>query len=788
MLSLAFLALSLNALTIDIKRGIEKGHPFAILHIEDKNPFECSEEKGEYDMPPVYLCRFDKMPESELQDIGNDFFNISFKKRKGEFLCRIALKKRGSLFPLPPPLHENGILPSLQKRSYRHWMVLGYTDEPPYLGMRERFEESIIFPLDLKEYAIPTVGAVDINGNPVFMKNNRDVERFISVKEAFRAGKYKRAYDLATEALEAHPDSIFASDFLRYRIKSLAQQDMKEHAEEIIKLGKRFIKRYTSDEYLPEVLLILARVYSATGFESDANYFFDRLIEEHKGDRFADLGLIYLGDQLYINGKTKEAIKRYLEAYYGTKELDIASLAAYKLAIRYLDMGKTEKGVEYIRKIWEKNPGFILKDKEDAHEIAKQLAARKVFDLAIEIDKALLNRLKKLDDLYERIIFEIAEWYDEKGDIKEAIEWYERYLDEFAYGEFSDEAKKSLDALFVTGNEGNATQALEKFESLMRDYRGGPIADKALAAKARVLLALKRYEEVLKLAPLIEKIDDEKVKEEAQRSLKSAAEALFERSVEAKECKSAVETVERYGVEVKRGQEEFIFGCYEKYARYDDALRIAKRHLHDKKSRERESWLCRTLHVLVLSERFSDAVKASEDLLSLAGRGAASVCPTYEWDRVKALFAEGRYAEAVSLVKKMSKRYGDDIRMVEVYKAGYDAAKRESDTLQQRWMLQKIIELQNLKRSHPYSPWAEFELMRLYKKEGRISEALKLAESMRDLDLEGEKRARWLYELGTLYESSGETAEAGKSFKECSKVKNGGAWKRLCEEALPLQQ
>lgn len=770
-----------------MKRGIENGHPFAILHIKDKDSFNCKTHRGETGESSYFVCRFDKMPETSLQDISNDFFRISFERGKGEFVCRIVPKRRASLYPLPLPLYKNGILPSLEQKTAKHWMLLGYGKQIPYLGKKGHIEESIVFPLDLKEYAIPTVGAVDINGDPVFMKNNRDVEHFISIKEAFKAKKYQKAYDLATEAEEAHPDSIFASDFLRYRIKALAREDMKEHAEEIIKLGKRFIKRYTSDEYLPEVLLILARVYSATGFESDANYFFDRLIQEHKGSRFADLGLIYLGDQLYINGKTKEAISRYLEAYYGTKELDIASLAAYKLAIRYLDRGKTKEGVEYLRKIWEKNPGFILKDKEDAHDIAKQLAAHNVFDLAIEIDRALLNRLKKLDNLYEQVLFEIAEWYDESGDLKKAIEWYERYLDEFAFGEFSDKAKKSLDALFVTNEDANATQALEKFETLMREYKGGPIADKALAAKARVLLAQKRYKEVLDLAPQIEKITESSAKDAATKSLLEAAGDLFKESAKKRECKTAIEMVQKYSFKPGKSYDSFLFDCYSKYARYEEALNIARKHLHDSKIKDRAVWLCGTVHVLTLSENFTKALKASEDLVSLAGKKASSLCPTLDWDRVKVLFAGNRYADAISLVKKMSKRYADDMRMADIYKMGYDAAKKESDALQQKWMLRKLVSLQKLKKSYPYSPWAEFELIKLYKNEGRVREALDVAESMRILGLKGEKRARWLYELGSLYESTGKKEKAKKSFKECSELKDAGAWGKLCKDALPLQ-
>ncbi|RTZ93223.1 MAG: hypothetical protein DSY93_00030, partial [SAR324 cluster bacterium] len=72
-------------------------------------------------------------------------------------------------------------------------------------------------------------GRNKLNIKPVFLRDNRDVETFIEIKKAFENGKYSKAYDLATDAMEQYPSSIFGSDFLRYRLKALVQMDMKEH-------------------------------------------------------------------------------------------------------------------------------------------------------------------------------------------------------------------------------------------------------------------------------------------------------------------------------------------------------------------------------------------------------------------------------------------------------------------------------------------------------------------------------------------------------------------------------
>ncbi|WP_456452161.1 tetratricopeptide repeat protein [Hydrogenimonas sp.] len=772
-----------HTLSLDLKRGLEKHEPFVILHLRDDTPFECRTYYGETGEASLYRCLFARMPEMALEPVKSDFFEIDFKREEGRFVVDIVPLKKSLLHPLPPPVHEVPVLPAKMPPSSKHWVVVGYLSSPPYLGQKKRYDDALSFPLELSRYAIPTVGAVDINGEPVFMKSNRDIEKFMAVKEAFNAGKYRKAYELANDALELYPDSIFASDFLRYKIKALFAKDMKENADEIIKLGKFFIKRYASDEYLPEVLLLLARVYSATGFVSDANYFFNRLIQEHAGTKYANLGLIYLGDQFYINGDAKEATKRYLEAYYNAKDLDVASLAAYKLGIRYLDRGKVAKGVEYLEKIWKKNPEFLLKDKEDAHKIAQQLASHKRYDLAIAIDKALLKRLKKLDDMYEEVLFEIGEWYDEKGDTKEAVAWYERYLDEFAYGLFSDRAKKNLDALFVAGNDANATEALQKYESLMREYRGTAIADKALAAKAKLLAERGRYDEALALKPLVEKIADEGAKRIALEALRKAATEAFDEAVKKKACKRAVAMVETYGVKPSGSYDTFLYDCYVTYARYDKALALAKKHLVDRKLADRAAWTCRALHALVGLGRYGEALEAAKEYQSLGG----GRCATFDWDLAKALHGAGGFAEEMAQIRKMAERYGPDMRLADIYKMGIERAKAEGDDLQRLWLLKRLIALQNEKGSHPYSPWAEFEAIKLLKSMKKYGEALKVAEGMKALGLKGEKAARWRYELATLYQRLGKTKEAKESFEACAATEEGGAWRKLCQEALALE-
>jgi len=785
-LLLFFLLSSLSALEIRLKRGIEESAPYAVLHLYDKDPFDCVAFYDETSRPTLYRCRFKKRPALLPKTAKSEFFKIGFSMEGKLFVVEIEPLKKSLITPVPPPIHENPVLDAVPPSKSRHWSVIGFTQpSPPYLGKTTDDKKGLAFPIELSRYKAPAVGAVDINGEPVFLKSHRDIEELIRIKEAFASGRYAKAYDMATEAYSRYKNSIFASDFLRYRIKALVEEGIKENADEIIKLGKFFIKRYASDEYLPEVLLLLARVYSATGFVSDANYFYDRLIHEHEGNRFANLGLIYLGDELYMNGKVKAAMQSYMDALYSAKELDVASLAAYKLALRYLERGETDKAVTYLKKLWEKNPDYLLKNPEETFHLAERLAARKRLDLAIAITEVLLKKMNKQSDLYEKALYELAGWYDEKGSIRGAVRWYERYLKAFPYGDYSDKAKEKLDALFVVDNDANATAALRRYDELIKTYGNGPIAEKAIVAKMRLLLEKGATRKVLSFAGKVAAMKEKETKTKAEALLKEAARKEFESAKRSGACEKALRLVTRYGVEPQKADDAFLYACEMRFARYEQALSMARRELETDDPKAKALWTCRAMKALAGLERWREALEAADDLAALS-QNPAELCPAYPWVRAKALAGAGRYAALMTQLHAMAKAYSDDMRLADLYRQAYTLAKKEGDDANRRWLLERLIALQNRTKSHPYSPWAEFELIRLLKQAGKVKEALALMQKS-PLKLTGAHKARWLYEKALLEARLGQGAAAKADYKACAKVKNGGDWANLCKQSLTLQ-
>jgi len=818
------LATTLQALTIDLKRGMEGGSAYVILDLRDKVPFECYSHEVKEGRVVEYRCVFPLVLKGLFRLIKNDFFNISYESTSRKFILKVEPLKNSKIFSLPPILYEKSQIDKKLKDKSKHWTIIGYENRLPFLGEHKVFYDSLSFPIDWKKFAYLSVGAVDISGNPVFVEKNRDVEKFIAIKKAFKNGKYDDVIELVKSATELYPDSVFSVDFLRYKIKALAEIDMRENANEIIKLAKSYLKNYPQDESIPEILLIMARVHSAIESISDANYFYDRLIHEYKDSKYANLGKIYLADQFFSTGKIKEAMNLYNDALYSARDLEVASLAAYKLVIRNLDIAKIKKAVYYLKKLWKKNPNFILRDSEDAHKIAQDLAQKKEYDYAIEINKGILQSIKKLAEFYENTLYEVAKWSKEKGDIEGALAWYRRYIKEFPYGKYSDVAKVEIDSLFLKVGEKNATLALEKYDKMIKKYKDSDneLSQKAFILKLQLMLKLKMYDEVIRLKDKIIKLKDKKAIKLYQDALVAKIENLYKDKkyedvlkqkeiikkidsdkaytilrnsyieelklkIKSKKCEGIIAFVEKYNEFDSSKYDDIIFNCYKQFSKYKDALKISEKYINTKDPKNRIKWLCNSVHIFTKLDDFVLGYKALKDLDVLLGIYKSIKCKTYDYDKADILYGFNDYVNFLIWIKELYKKDPNNVKLCEYLKKSAELSEKNQDSIELLWSLKELMSLQNRKNIHPYSPWVEFKLAKIYKGNNKYKEAIKVYESLKNLKLSSSNKARWLYEYGELLLRDGKNVEANNRFKECVNIKNNSPWKQLCEDALSIE-
>jgi TolA-binding protein len=740
------LPLLLFALNINVDYGNAK-KPYEVLTLYNKTPFTCIKKENKIE------CVFDKKPTTPVFKDKSYFFKIVPRFDK-KFVIDIYAKGKYRLFAFKDNQYNNPLITPFKLKKAKKWVIVAneqFLSKKPLTGLKFYYKDAIY----------PYVGAVDENLNPVKEVKSEDVIKYFEILKAYKQGR--DVLDEIDDFVKRYPKSLFLPDVLYLKLKIL---DKENDSEAVVELGKEWIKKFAFSEKLPEVLLLIGKNYAKMGFVSDASYYYNRIITEYPNSKYAYLAMIYLADQLYSMGNEKKAFKLYKDVLYSTTNLDVASLAAARLASRYMAKGEIKKAIEYYEKIYNANKEFLLKDKKKAYELANTLASHGVYSLAVKIGEDLLKRLKKLDDLYEPLLYKLAVWSYEEGNYKKALYFINKYLKEFPYGDYSDAAKILRDKILFNLPESNLTKKLEYINNILKNYQG-EIALKALVQKAKILYKMKKYDEIVKMLPKLKTIPEKYFpdkKEFIKKVLKEYAIYLLEH----KKCLKAVNLIKKYKITLDKKYDDLVYECAIKARDYQLASVVCNKYLDSPNDKVFVKWIKRKIKALKGLGDYEGVVKAVDDLCQVEKN-----CYEYMLDKFFALWKLKRYKEALEVAKKLEKY--QDIRNADAFIKIVNWALENNDNLLAASFAKKIIDLQNRFKTYPYSPFVEFVYAKYSKNK---KEAIKVLKNLLPR-VKGEDRARALFMLANL------TGDK-KYLQKCLKVKDSKVWRGLCKDAMDL--
>jgi len=125
--------LNLSALEISILGAKENHQTYSTFHIRDKENFLCQEEKNDFDEVSQIVCAFSKSPTQKLKNIQNSFFQIDSQIKKKTFFLIIKPFKKMKLYPMLFDLTKDETIFSSDVKLSKHWMIIGYNEELPYI-------------------------------------------------------------------------------------------------------------------------------------------------------------------------------------------------------------------------------------------------------------------------------------------------------------------------------------------------------------------------------------------------------------------------------------------------------------------------------------------------------------------------------------------------------------------------------------------------------------------------------------------------------------------------------
>ena len=779
----ALFTLSSFALEISINGAKENFVTYSTIHLKDNNKFLCQENIDDFGVVQDIICAFNKKPTSKIKDIQNDFFKITTKVNSDTFFIIIKpfykLKLFANIFDLTK---ENTIFDANVTLS-KHWMIVGFKDKVPFIKKDDIPDVGINFPFFMKMDNLPYIGGLDIKGNPVEVKEVKDVNSFLRVKKLYKEKRYEDCLNAIEELQSYSPDSIFNVEILYYKIKTYAKLN---DSDNVIKLAKVYIREYSSDENIAEILSLLGRAYALIGMNTDADYFFDRIFSEHQDSEFMNWARIYKGNMLDDSGDPKKAERFYRLALNSTSKVDIAAAAAYNLANNLISRSKNKEASEFIMKIVKAKPDYFINHYKTSVEMMKSFKADEDYLVASEIAKCLIDGMDNKNDDYEKLLRDRAIWLSKTDKKQEALKALDRYLKEFSDGDYIDEILVAKDSLFFdTTKDMNITTKLEEYNKLIVNYEADSIGNKALYEKAKLLLKIGRYTDVLDLRESLLDLDDDKYPN-IKQIIEDAAIGLMKKSLEDKKCQEVLDISHDYNITLSSKWDDGVYNCAMMGGDYQLSKQIASSNLKVTDLSERKKWLYRYIKVDFATGNYSDVISAAKELITLIKDDKNSkykdiyriIFDTYQRieDKNKMLSSILDVEEHFGLSYKDIDRYAD------VMAVGSDM--RDNNIVIKYG--QKIMQIQTKSNSYPQSPFVEFTLYQAYIAKDEYYKALNVILSLDKVDLKPSNRARQKYLLGSIYTKLWRDDEAKKAYNESIKADKNSPWAKLSKSAMSL--
>ena len=772
------LALNLLALELSISGAKENFSDYSTLHLKDETPFLCQETKDDFNEVTKIVCAFTKKPPSQMKTVQNSFFNIENLVKNKTFFLIIRPYEKLKLYPMIFDMTQDKVLYQADVKVAKHWMIVGYKEKLPFIKKEPIVDTSINFPFELEKNKLPFVGSLDIKGNPVHIEKVGDVTDYLKIKKLYKEKKYGQCLDLIEELMGDYPNSLFKAELIFYKIRVYSKMNDNDN---VIAMSKVYLQEYSSDENIPEVLALIAYSYHKIGLSTDADYFFDRLFSEHEDSEYTKLGFIYIGEMLEASGASTKAITYYTRALNETADIHTAAMAAYRLA-KYYSTNDKKEAAKYIMKIVNAKPEYFMEDLSTSMDLMYKFGDEEEYETAAAMAKSITDVMSKEDDEHENLMKERAMWLTKTPDKQKALEALNDYIKVYQYGSYEEMIEIAKDALFFDTNDGNFTQKLQEYNSLIEDYPNDTIGNRAIYEKGKLLLENKMYTDVLGFKESILSLDED-MYTDINTIVKDAAVGVMKIALKDKKCQEVLDVSKDYNITLSNEWDDGVYECSFIGANFELAKTIAQRNLSSKDMELRKKWLFRYIKVDFETGNYENIIDASKELISLIEEDENSNYKEVYRILFDAYKRSGNTDKLLDAIMKIQKVFGQDYTDIERYIELMSLGNKNKDDNLVIKYGEEVVKIQNDSSSYTQSPFVEFTLYQTYLNLEDLDKALQIIKSLDTVELSKKDRSRQKYLLGTIYSKLWKEADADKAYDASIKVDPDSAWAKLAISA-----
>lgn len=774
--------LPLCALDLSIQSGKEDKKPYSILHLSDVNDFACLPMHNDDNEIIRIECDIPKATTARFSTIHNAHFTVEHKVSALSYKIFITPKTKIALYAdsfdlrKVPEMYVSSLKPT------KRWSVIGYTDSIPMIGSGKTNPNALNLPIHSAKEIYPYVGGLDLKGNPIIMNRIQDVNGYMEVKKAYSNEDYTKTLSLAKETADKYPNTIFKNELLLYQIRALHFVD---NNEQLIPLAKQFIRQYSGDQAIAEVLAYTGNAYSKIGQIGESDYFYKRLFSEYSETDFAMKGMFLKAQQLEVTGNPKPAAKFYGQVLEKTKDVDLASSSAFRLANIETGLGRLENAKKYIDQIAHANPDYFTKVKEESLNLINTYTEKKDSNTAAKITLCLLDKSLPKSDEHQALLKNLGLLYATAGEKEKALIRFDKYLKLYPNAAGAVEIKHAKDGLFFETSEPKGSEGLKKYNDLIDQYGNDTVGEKALYKKAQLLLKEKKFQDVLDIESDLYRLNTKDFPEVNTIISKSAIE-LTKQKLKVLKCTEAMTLHKMYRIKLLPQWDGLTFNCTLRMGNFPVAKKIATPHLKATTIAERQLWLSRVAKMNFQLGEYKEAIRAGDEAVTLLeAQKNPALNEVYRtlFDAAERL---GDDLKMIEYIKGCENSFGTSFTDIERYtKMVSVGLKRKDEVIVQNYA-NRVVTLQNRTKTYTQSPFIEFTLAQSLINQDKNNDASQVLKTLNARDLTAEKRARQQYLIGSLAMKLGKKAEAKTSFSASIKADAKSAWGRLAKDALGL--
>lgn len=770
--------LELFGFELNLNTGREDNQPFAVLHVSNDQEFTCKSIL--IDAKTSFECEVPGVVDGKLKDQNFPFFDLKFIKEELKIRILILPKMQAKMFDLSQNIYlDRELGPSSSSRSMSFTFIFA-----PELPNRGEYD-GLGFDVDFPHESLPYVGALDLNSNPVIIPQSADINTYLHIKQEYEHGNFSQVIVDAKNAVNRYKNSIFMSEFILYKLRAQNQvytqeTDIKnqEILEGMITDIKNWMKTFTSDKNYPEVLYIMLRTYIALSQRADVDYTMSIINNEHLDVHFTNLAYLDYADYIYNLGEKEKAVGIYENAYFNTKDLDIAARAAMSLAKDSLLKLNPNKAIQYVNAILEANKAYFAKDLTRSLELAKLFYQNKRFDTSVQIYENAFKAMSKIDDLYEDTLKDFALALSQTSRASEAEKYLNLYMDEFLNGKYLEEIKKANDEVFFNLSENNASLLHERYKELMEQYANSDqnIFNKALDRDIRLYHKEGNFSAILDYEEQIEKSN----LPDAKGFLRDSVARILNDELKEDNCIKAVEIFTHFSVYdpgQKINDKKHMLSCLRRTSMVDQALSYADENFNE----DKVFYGLQKASMLFDNKKYQDTINLTKDVIKLRVLKSDDEVFKAYYLQFLSLLRLNDYNKAMKILKILES-FPMNFEMVEAYDVLLSFARDHNMQTTVLNYAPKAIDYQNLRGINLFSPNLEFIYLEALEKAGENNKALSVLTDLLKLKLSAEDRARALFVQSSVYESLKDLALQKESLKQCLSIGATSSWQDLCRQ------